>query len=88
MTDYNNTWTITCTSTYYGGTGTLNLYTTDLTPSRYSEIPIEFGMTQLDPFAITGNLHALRNARDQAEEQRDFLIAEANSSSNLRYLRN
>lgn len=80
----------TITSTYHGGTGTLSLYTTHLTPSRDSELPIEFRMTHLDSFAMTGNLDAfrqgataLRNARDWAKEQRDLLIAKANSKFQL-----
>lgn len=88
MNHDNNAYTIT--STYHGATGTLNLYTTHLTPSRDSEIPIEFRMTQLDSFAMTGNLDtfrqgatALRNARDWAKQQRDLLIAEANSKVQL-----
>lgn len=78
------------TSTYHGGTSSLNLYTIHLTPSRDSSISIEFRTTQLDSFAMTGNLDAfrqgvsaLRNTRDWAMEQRDLLIAEANSKVQL-----
>ena len=75
----NNAYTIT--STYHGGTGALKLYSTHLTPSISPEIPIEYRMTQLNGWDMTGNpdtfrqgASALRNARDWAKEKWEELM--------------
>ncbi len=80
----NNAYTIT--STYHGGAGVLSIFTTHATPSNNVEVPIEYRMTQLNAFAMTGNpdtfrqgASALRNARDWAKEKREELITAANS---------
>lgn len=80
----NNAYTIT--STYHGGAGVLSIFTTHATPSSNVEVPIEYRMTQLNAFAMTGNpdtfrqgAGALRNARDWAKEKREELITAANS---------
>lgn len=80
----NNAYTIT--STYHGGAGVLSIYTTHTTPSNNAEGPIEYRMTQLNAFAMTGNpdtfrqgASALKNARDWAKETREELITAANS---------
>lgn len=80
----NNAYTIT--STYHGGSGTLTVYTTHPTLSKDAKRPTEYRMTQLNSFAMTGNpdtfrqgAGALRNARDLAKDQREELIAAANS---------
>ena len=84
----NNAYTIT--STYSGGTGggVLNMYTTHVAPSMNAEHPIEYRMTQLNGWAVTGNLEtfrqgatALRNARDWAKEKREEIIAAANATT-------
>ena len=79
----NNAYTIT--STYHGGTGALKLYSTHLTPSMSPGIPIEYRMTQLNGWDMTGNpdtfrqgASALRNARDWAKEKREELMIAAN----------
>ncbi len=79
----NNAYTIT--STYHGGTGALKLYSTHLTPSMSPDIPIEYRMTQLNGWDMTGNpdtfrqgASALRNARDWAKEKREELMIAAN----------
>ena len=79
----NNAYTIT--STYHGGTGALKLYSTHLTPSMSPEISIEYRMTQLNGWDMTGNpdtfrqgASALRNARDWAKEIREELMIAAN----------
>ena len=79
----NNAYTIT--STYHGGTGALKLYSMHLTPSRRPNIPIEYRMTQLNGWDMTGNpdtfrqgASALRNAREWAKEKREELIITAN----------
>ena len=78
----NNAYTIT--STYHDGT--LKLYAVHPTQSTNPENTPEYHMTQLNTFAITGTaerfregISAFRNARDWAKEQRDDLIAVANS---------
>ena len=82
----NNAYTIT--STYHGGSGTLNIYTTHPTPFESPAISSEYHMTQLNAFAITGNpeafrqgASALRNARDWAKEKREEIIATANGKT-------
>lgn len=54
----NNAYTIT--STYHGGTGALKLYSTHLTPSMSPGIPIEYRMTQLNGWDMTGNPDTFR----------------------------
>ncbi|KAK3176921.1 hypothetical protein OEA41_008247 [Lepraria neglecta] len=80
----NNAYTIT--STYHGGTGDLTIYSTHPTPSNDSQNPIEYRITQLNGWKMTGNpeafrqgASALRNARDLVKEKREELIAAANS---------
>jgi hypothetical protein len=80
----NNAYTIT--STYHGGTGTLTMYTTHPTLSASHGNSVEYRMTQLNSFAMTGNpdsfrqgAAALRNARDWAKEKREALISAANN---------
>ena len=80
----NNAYTIT--STYHGGTGALKLYSTHLTPPMSPGIPIEYRMTQLNGWDMTGNpdtfrqgASALRNARDWAKEKREELMIAANA---------
>ena len=81
---YNND-AYTITSTYHGGTGALKLYTVHPTLSTNPDRVIEFCMTQLNGWDMTGNANtfrqgasALRNARDWAQEERKKLIAAAN----------
>ncbi len=78
----NNAYTIT--STYHNGH--LQIYTSHPTKPTDPESPAEYHMSQLNTFAITGTAErfregvgAFRNARDWAKEQRDGLIAAANS---------
>ena len=74
----------TYSSTYHDGT--LKMYTHHLTkPSRADESP-QYYMSQVDSYALTGNVNnfrkgvgAFRNARDLAREQRDILIDQANA---------
>lgn len=74
----NNAYTIT--STYHDGN--LKMYTTHPSPSTDSESSIEYHMTQLGSWALTGSggqfregARAFRNARDWAKEQRNKIIA-------------
>ncbi|KAI9681151.1 MAG: hypothetical protein M1817_002433 [Caeruleum heppii] len=76
----------TITSTYHGGTGTLQMYTTHPTRSPDDEISPAYHMTQLRSLAMTDSVErfregasAFRNARDWAKEQRDDLIAGVNT---------
>lgn len=78
----NNAYTITST---YHHNGSLTLYTTHPTKSNDPQKPIEYRMTRLGQFTMTGSLHdfrtgakAFRNARDWAKEKREALIAAAN----------
>ena len=80
----NNAYTIT--STYHGGSGILTIYSTHPTLSNNPQNPIEYRMTQLNGWNMTGNpeafrqgASALRNARDWAKKQREDLIIAANS---------
>ena len=82
----NNAYTIT--STYHGGTGDLTIYSTHPTPSNDAQNPIEYRMTQLNGWKMTGNpeafqqgASALRNARDLVKEKREELIAAANAKA-------
>lgn len=77
----NNAYTITSTLS----SGLLTIYTVHLIQATDPADPPEYYMTQLDAWALTGNLEkfrhgagALRNARDWAKEQRDAFIAAAN----------
>jgi hypothetical protein len=79
----NNAYTIT--STYHGGAGVLKLFTTHPIPSTNPKIPVEYCMTQLKGWDITGDpdtfrqgASALRNARDWAREERRELITAVN----------
>lgn len=75
----------TITSTYHDGT--LKFYTGHPTQGSKEEDSVEYHMTQLNTFAITGTVErfregvmAFRNARDWAKGQRDTIIANAYSS--------
>lgn len=76
----------TITSTYHGGTGDLTIYSTHAVESTSTQRPMEFRMTQLNGWKMTGNADAfrqgataLRNAREWAKEKREELIFAANS---------
>ena len=78
----------TITSTYHGGTGDLTIYSTHANHSNSSRHPIEYRVTQLNGWKMTGNpdafrqgASALRNARDWAREKREELIAAANRNA-------
>ena len=74
----------TYSSTYHDGQ--LRMYSHHLTkPSSPGESP-QYYMSQLDSYALTGNVNnfrqgvgAFRNARDLAREERDILIDQANA---------
>ena len=79
--DYN---AYTITSTYHGGSGggQLKLYTTHPYAASNASLPIQYWMTQLGGWDMTGDpgtfrrgAGALRNARDWVKEQREDLIA-------------
>ena len=78
----------TITSTYHGGTGDLTLYSTHANQSNNPQHPIEYRMTQLNGWKMTGNpdtfrqgATAWRNARGLAREMREELIATANAKA-------
>jgi hypothetical protein len=79
----NNAYTLA--STYHGGTGTLQIYTTHPTqPAKPGGRP-EYHMNQAEAFAMTRNVEifrqgatAYRNARNWAKEKRDEFIETAN----------
>ncbi|KAM0794039.1 hypothetical protein BDR22DRAFT_883689 [Usnea florida] len=73
----------TITATYFGET--LTIYSTHTIPSNNPKNPVEYHMTKLNAWAMTGNPEAfrqgaiaLRNARDWAKEKRKELIDAAN----------
>ncbi|KAI1292618.1 hypothetical protein F5Y03DRAFT_19133 [Xylaria venustula] len=78
----------TFSSTYHGGTGTLQLYAHHCTaPATPGERP-EYHMTQLEAYAMTGKREtfvegatAFRNARDLADRYRQKFIAAANTQA-------
>lgn len=77
----NNAYVIT--STYHNGN--LKLYTTHLVCTAEPSNPIEYHMTQIGGWDLTGSsgqfwegASAFRNARDWAKEQRDRMIIAAN----------
>jgi len=81
----NNAYVIT--STYHSTTGSLTMYTTHPTPCEDPSRPIEYRMTHINGWCMTGNpdsfregATAFRNARDWAKEKRDELITAANRS--------
>lgn len=83
-TTYNNN-AYTITSTYYGGSKTLIVYT--IHPILFKDIKqsIEYRIIQLNLFVIIGNLEIfrqeailLRNARELAKEKREELIVATN----------
>lgn len=83
--DYN---AYTISSTYDGGSGALTIYSTHPVPSKDSQNPIEYHMTQLRGWMMTDTpdtfrqgASALRNARDWAQEKRKELIAAANGKA-------
>ena len=72
--------------TYDSGAGTLISYATHPAASEDPERTIDFRMTQLNSYAVTGNpetfrqgASAFRNSRDWAEETRKRLIDSANT---------
>ena len=78
----------TITSTYHGGTGDLTIYSTHANQSNNPRHPIEYRMTQLNGWKMTGNLEtfrqgatAWRNARGLAKEKREELIVAANAKA-------
>ncbi|KAL8904661.1 MAG: hypothetical protein Q9207_003110 [Kuettlingeria erythrocarpa] len=78
----------TITSTYHGGTGDLTIYSTHANQSNNPQHPIEYRMTQLNGWKMTGNpdtfrqgATAWRNARGLAKEKREELIAAANAKA-------
>ncbi|KAL8387196.1 hypothetical protein RB595_010087 [Gaeumannomyces hyphopodioides] len=75
----------TFSSTYHGGTGTLQLYTHYMTEPDTPGGRPEYHMTQVDAFAMTAKREAFvqgatafRNARDLAKQYRDSFIRAAN----------
>lgn len=77
----------TITSTFHGGSGggTLILYSIHPTASTAPDRTIDYRLTQLDGWQLTGGMEqfrqgvgAIRNARDWAKEQRTTVIAAAN----------
>ncbi len=82
----NNTYTIS--STYHPGTGTLQMYATHPAPPASRGGETQYYTTQLDSYAMTGNMNgfrsgatAYRNGREWAREQRDRFIASANAAA-------
>ena len=78
----------TITSTYHSGTGDLTIYSTHVNQSNNPQHPIEYRMTQLNGWKMTGNpdtfrqgATAWRNARGLAKEKREELIAAANAKA-------
>lgn len=76
----------TFSSTYHGGTGTLQLYAHHPTAPTSEGGRPEYHMTQVDTWAMTGNVDsfrrgatAFRNARDLAKQHRDGFIQAANA---------
>ncbi|KAL8960134.1 MAG: hypothetical protein Q9193_003113 [Seirophora villosa] len=76
----------TITSTYHGGTGDLTLYSIHAIRPASLQLPMQFRMTKLNGWKMTGNANtfregatAWRNARDWAKEERSKLISAANS---------
>ncbi|KAK3937685.1 hypothetical protein QBC46DRAFT_460692 [Diplogelasinospora grovesii] len=76
----------TYSSTYYAGTGTLQLYAHHVTPPTAPGGRPEYHMTQLNSYAMTGKRErfvegatAFRNARDLAKRHRNTFIQAANS---------
>lgn len=76
----------TYSSTYHGGTGTLQIYAHHATaPAAEGKRP-EYHMTQINSYAITGERQtfvqgatAFRNSRDLAKQHRDTFIGDANA---------
>lgn len=76
----------TIASTYHGGTGDLTLYSIHAVQPASHQLPMQFRMTKLNGWKMTGNANAFRegatawrNARDWAYEERTKLISAANS---------
>ncbi|KFG83453.1 hypothetical protein MANI_018083 [Metarhizium anisopliae] len=78
----------TYSSTYYAGTGTLQLYAHHVTaPATVNERP-QYHMTQIDGWQMTGNINSFRrgatvfrNARDSAQRYRNHFIQAANAKA-------
>ena len=75
-------------SSYHAGLATLQLYGHHTTLSQAQGKQVEYHMTQLDSFAMTGKAGgfrdgatAFRNLRDLAEKRRDELIDQANRAA-------
>ena len=81
----NNAYTIAST---YHSNGLLNMYTTHPVKSTNPKIPIEYRMTQLNSYAMTGNpdtfrqgAGAWRNGREYMDATRKASIAAANAKA-------
>lgn len=75
-------------STFHNGTGTLQLYSTHITPPHAPGGRPEYHMTQIKSYAMTSDREtfqqgatAFRNLRDHAETRRNSLIDEANRAA-------
>lgn len=78
----------TIAATYHPGTGTLQVYATHPRPREDHDGEPEYYMTQMDTYAMTGNIDsfrkgagAYRNAREWTQKIRDRLIANANDAT-------
>ncbi|TWU76329.1 hypothetical protein ED733_005960 [Metarhizium rileyi] len=79
----------TFSSTYHAGTGTLQLYAHHVTDPRAGAESLEYHMTQIDSWGMTGNIDtfrrgavAFRNARDLGRRQRETFIQAAARAGN------
>ncbi|KAK9442926.1 hypothetical protein VB005_03989 [Metarhizium brunneum] len=79
----------TYSSTYYAGTGTLQLYAHHVTtPTTVNNERPKYHITQIDGWQMTGNINsfrrgatAFRNARDSAQRYRNHFIQAANAKA-------
>ena len=81
----------TIASSYHPGTGTLQVYATHPSQPTSAAGEPQYYMTQLDTYAMTGNINsfrsgaaAYRNAREWTQQQRDCFIANANAVAQRR----
>ena len=79
----------TFVQTYHAGEGSLRVYATH--PAQSTAGQTEYFTTQLESYAMTGNINnfrqgaaAFRNSRDLSKEQRDSFIASANATARAR----
>lgn len=79
----------TLVQTYHAGEGSLRMYATH--PVQSATGQTEYYTTQLESYAMTGNINnfrqgaaAFRNSRDLSKEQRDSFIASANATVRAR----